>query len=89
MYSGFIALSVAVVRIGVGRSDAIYIAAGIIYGISFVFYVAAASALVGDVTRIEVRARAFALFMCALDLGFTFGGLAFGPISVVIDYPSN
>jgi Arabinose efflux permease len=85
VFGGLVTLSVAVVGIGIGGSDAIYLAAGIIYGISFGCYVAAASALVGDVTRIEIRARAFALFMCALDLGFTFGGLAFGPISDLIE----
>ncbi len=85
VFGGLFALSIAVVGIGVGGSDAFYLAAGIIYGISFGLYVAAASALVGDVTRVEVRARAFALFMCALDLGFTFGGLAFGPISDAIE----
>ncbi len=87
VFGGLIALSVAVVGIGVGGSDILYLSAGIIYGISFGCYVAAASALVGDVTRFEVRARAFALFMGALDLGFAFGGLAFGPVADIIERP--
>ncbi len=87
IFGGLVALSMAVVGIGIGRSDVFYLAAGIIYGISFGLYVASASALVGDVTRVEVRARSFALFMGALDLGFTFGGLAFGPIADTLERP--
>ena len=65
VFGGLIALFVAVIGIGVGRSDAIYIAAGIVYGISFGFYVAAASALVGDVTRIEVTGESVcAVYVC-------------------------
>ena len=85
MYAGHAAMAVAAVGIGIGDSDLVYVFSAVLYGLSFGVYFPAVSALVSDVTPLHVRARAFALFMLAFDLGFACGGIAMGPIGDAFD----
>ncbi len=85
---GLCCLSAGGLLIAVGGHDLVYAAAGVLYGVGFGSYVPAVNALVGDLVPETHRARGFAVFMLALDLGLALGGLVFGPIVDALGTPA-
>lgn len=85
---GRLGLLLAGVLLGVTVSPWLLLVAAVLYGVGQGAYLPAANALVGDVLPGELRARGFALFLLAFDLGFACGGTLAGLIADVLSVPT-
>lgn len=77
---GRLALMVAGVALGLTTSPWVLLIAALLYGLGQGAYLPAANALVGDVLPEALRARGFAVFLLAFDLGFACGGMVAGAL---------
>ncbi|MFN3197155.1 MAG: MFS transporter [Bradymonadia bacterium] len=78
---GRLALLAAGVALGLTLSPWALLAVAVLYGLGQGAYLPAANALVGDILPEHLRARGFAIFLLAFDLGFACGGTVAGVLT--------
>lgn len=78
---GAAGMGLCVLGVALAGTTGGFVAAAVAYGIGMGVYMPAASARVGDVVPEHLRARGFAWFTLAFDLGFLSAGALLGPVS--------